>query len=171
MTRKLPPASALPVPIAVSLPSPHASTPQSNMVMQLFPGLELAVARPVTTVEPPMAPLVIIGAITAGVAVGGGVGAEVFVGEAAMVVGVRVGELGTPVGVVVGDPALVGVLVGGTVFVGVLVLVGVAVAWPVLVAVAVGPPCVGVVVLVRVGEFVGAIVGVRVGVAVAWPPT
>jgi hypothetical protein len=124
------------------------------MLMQAF-GVGLGIARPVTFVEPPWAPLVMTGAIN-GVAVRVGV-----------VVGVLVA---VRVGVIVGEDVLVGVAepLGVLVAVFVAVRVGDVVAVGVIVPVAVGVPVGGIVpVNVAVGVIVGEFVAVPVEDAVA----
>ena len=182
---KFPLASVLPVPSTTSSPLPQIlSFPQSTICMQL---VLLGTPVPLTWVEPPCAPLVMIGTI--GVGVGVGVRVGVWVGVRVIVpvdVGVRVG---VPVAVLVGVPVWVGVFVGVKVVVGVLVvvcvgvLVGVSVSVGVFVGVRVAVPlgvlvgvavsvgvfvgvCVGVTLGVSVGELVAVAVGVSVGVAV-----
>jgi hypothetical protein len=153
-TKKLPAPSTPPVPISTSFALPQASLPQSKMLIHVF-GLGLAIAVPVTVVEPDTAPPVMAGAIS-------GVAVSVAV---AVAVGVMVGVL-----VVV----RVAVIVGDCVTVGVSVLVPVAVAVVVtvrvgeVVAVSVGVP-VWVTVEVGCGVLVIVAVGVTVGVFVAEP--
>jgi hypothetical protein len=158
-TVKLPAVSTLPIPINTSFELPHASLPQSKMLMHEF-GFGFGIAVPVTVVDPASAPPVMTGVIS-------GVGVNVAVGvTVAVLVGVPVA---VRVGVIVADEVPVGVWVAVdvlvAVFVAVLVgdVVGVEVLVPVAVAVAEGG---GVLVTVAVRVTVGELVAVPVGVCV-----